>query len=99
EGDFLQPGLALDDDLALVHTREWVRRLQTGLLTMEEARRLEIPYNQHVVRAFWLHAGGSILAARLALKDGLAYNIGGGFHHAYPGHGEGFCAINDIGVE
>ena len=98
EEDFVQPGPALDEDLALVHTKEWVRRLRTGLLTMEEERRLEIPYNQQVVRAFWLHAGGSILAARLALKDGLAYNIGGGFHHAYPGHGEGFCAINDIAV-
>jgi acetoin utilization deacetylase AcuC-like enzyme len=50
------------------------------------------------VRAFWLAAGGSILAARLALKDRLAYNVGGGFHHAYPGHGEGFCAINDVAV-
>ncbi len=98
EEDFLQPGSALDEDLMLVHTREWVRRLRTGLLTREEERLLEIPYTEQVVRAFWLHAGGSMLAARLALRDGLAYNIGGGFHHAYPGHGEGFCAINDIGV-
>jgi len=98
EEDFLQPGSALDEDLALVHTREWVRRLRTGLLTQQEAQLLEIPYNDQVVRAFWLHAGGSMLAARLALRDGLAYNIGGGFHHAYAGHGEGFCAINDIAV-
>ena len=98
EEDFLQPGLALDEDLALAHTREWVRRLRTGLLSYEEARRLELPYTEAVIRAFWLAAGGSILAARLALRDGIGFNIGGGFHHAYPGHGEGFCAINDIGV-
>lgn len=98
EQDFVQPEPALDEDLALVHTKEWVRRLRAGLLTLEEERRLEIPYNQQVVHAFWLHAGGSILAARLALEDGIAYNIGGGFHHAYSGHGEGFCAINDIAV-
>jgi acetoin utilization deacetylase AcuC-like enzyme len=96
--DFLQPGLALDEDLQLVHTREWVRRLRTGLLSFDEARRLEIPYNETVVRGFWLHAGGSMLAARLALRDGLAYNLGGGFHHAYAGHGEGFCAVNDVAV-
>lgn len=96
--DFLQPGSALDEDLMLVHTREWVRRLRTGLLTFQEAARLEIPYTQSVVRGFWLHAGGSMLAARLALRDGLAYNLGGGFHHAFPGHGEGFCAINDVAV-
>jgi acetoin utilization deacetylase AcuC-like enzyme len=98
EDDFLQPGFALDEDLMLAHTREWVRRLRTGLLTFQEAARLEIPYSQTVVRGFWLHAGGSMLAGRLALRDGLAYNLGGGFHHAYPGHGEGFCAINDIAV-
>jgi acetoin utilization deacetylase AcuC-like enzyme len=98
DADFIQPGSALDEDLMLVHTREWVRRLRTGLLTREEERLLEIPYTEQVIRAFWLHAGGSMLAARLALRDGLSYNIGGGFHHAYPGHGEGFCAINDIGV-
>jgi acetoin utilization deacetylase AcuC-like enzyme len=98
EDDFLQPGSALDEDLMLAHTREWIRRLRTGLLTFQEAARLELPYSQSVVRGFWLHAGGSMLAARLALRDGLAYNVGGGFHHAFPGHGEGFCAINDIAV-
>jgi acetoin utilization deacetylase AcuC-like enzyme len=96
--DFLQPGPALDEDLMLAHTREWVRRLRTGLLTFQEAARLEIPYSQSVVRGFWLHAGGSMLAGRMALRDGLCYNIGGGFHHAYPGHGEGFCAVNDTAV-
>jgi acetoin utilization deacetylase AcuC-like enzyme len=96
--DFLQPGFALDEDLALAHTHEWVRRLRTGLLSYEEARRMEIPYTETVVRGFWLAAGGSILAARLALRDGIGFNVGGGFHHAYPGHGEGFCAINDIAV-
>ena len=98
EDDFMQPGYALDEDMMLAHTREWVRRLRTGLLTFQEAARLEIPYSEQVVRGFWLHTGGSMLAARLALRDGLAYNLGGGFHHAYPGHGEGFCAVNDVAV-
>jgi acetoin utilization deacetylase AcuC-like enzyme len=98
EDDFLQPGSALDEDLMLAHSREWIRRLRTGLLTFQEAARLEIPYSQQVVRGFWLHAGGSMLAARLAQRDGFAFNLGGGFHHAYPGHGEGFCAINDVAV-
>jgi acetoin utilization deacetylase AcuC-like enzyme len=45
-----------------------------------------------------LAAGGSILAGRRALEDGWAANIGGGFHHAYPDHGEGFCVIHDVAV-
>jgi acetoin utilization deacetylase AcuC-like enzyme len=50
------------------------------------------------VRAVWLCAGGSILAGRLALQDGAAVNVGGGFHHAYPDHGEGFCVLNDFAI-
>jgi len=50
------------------------------------------------VRAYWLAAGGSMLAADYALNDGVAISIGGGFHHAFPDHGEGFCMINDIAV-
>src|SRR5690606_26644034 len=98
EDDFVEPERALDEDLALAHTREWVRRLRTGLLSNHEAARLEIPYTETVVNGFWLAAGGTILTARLALRDGIGFHIGGGFHHAYPGHGEGFCAINDIAV-
>jgi acetoin utilization deacetylase AcuC-like enzyme len=59
---------------------------------------LEVPYSRELVEAFWLAAGGSMLAARLALEQGIGFNIGGGFHHAFAGHGEGFCAINDIAV-
>src|SRR5207237_10739599 len=63
-----------------------------------EEMELEIPYSPELVRAFWLAAGGSILAARHALKDGIAISIGGGFHHAFPDHGEGFCMIHDVAV-
>ena len=59
---------------------------------------MEIPYSPQVVDAFMLHTGGSILAAKRALEDGLCVNIGGGFHHAFPDHGEGFCMINDFAV-
>jgi acetoin utilization deacetylase AcuC-like enzyme len=51
-----------------------------------------------MVEGFWLMAGGTILAARNALRDGIGFNIGGGFHHAFAAHGEGFCAINDIAI-
>jgi len=59
---------------------------------------LEVPYSPELVKAFWLAAGGTILAAQTAVRDGFGCNLGGGFHHAYPGHGEGFCAIHDVAV-
>jgi len=97
-GDFVEPPPASDDDIALVHHREYLRKLQTGKLSYVEVLRMEIPYSPELVRAVWLCAGGSILAGRLALEDGAGVNVGGGFHHAYPDHGEGFCVLNDFAV-
>lgn len=98
ETDFVTPAPAEFEDLLLAHDRGWVTRLRDGTLSYHEVLQLEIPYSRRMVDAFWLAAGGTILAARHALRDGGAYNIGGGFHHAYPAHGEGFCAIHDVAV-
>jgi acetoin utilization deacetylase AcuC-like enzyme len=96
--DFLSPQPASDQDILLVHTPQYVQKLKTGTLSAREELEMEIPYSPELVRAFWLAAGGSILAADQALKDGIAFNIGGGFHHAFPDHGEGFCMIHDVAV-
>src|SRR5205085_5313938 len=77
---------------------QYVHKLRTGTLSAREELEMEVPYSPELVRAFWLSAGGSILAADHALKDRVAINVGGGFHHAFPDHGEGFCMINDIAI-
>jgi acetoin utilization deacetylase AcuC-like enzyme len=96
--DFVMPTPATDEDILLVHTSEYVRKLKTGTLSRQEELLLELPYSEELVRAFWLAAGGSILAAEYALRDGVALNIGGGFHHAFADHGEGFCMIHDVAI-
>ena len=96
--DFVAPEPAEDDQILLVHKPEWVQKLKTGTLSYVDIMRLEIPYSKQMVDAFWLATGGTILAARHALREGLGFNIGGGFHHAFPGHGEGFCAIHDVAI-
>ncbi len=98
EGDFLTPDPAADEDILRVHTADWVFKLKTGTLSASEIMKLEIPYSREAVEACWLAAGGSILAGQAAFRDGFGCNLGGGFHHAYPGHGEGFCAIHDVAV-
>jgi acetoin utilization deacetylase AcuC-like enzyme len=97
-GDFVAPQPASDSDILLVHTPLYVQKLKAGTLSAHEELQLEIPYSPELVRAFWLAAGGSILAADHALRDRIAFNIGGGFHHAFPDHGEGFCMIHDVAV-
>lgn len=96
--DFIEPKPASDKDILRVHTSEYVYKLQYGTLTAAEELQMEIPYSEELVDCYWLHAGGSILAAQHALEDQIAFNIGGGFHHAFPNHGEGFCMIHDVAV-
>jgi len=96
--DFVTPRPATDQDVLLVHTPQYVEKLKTGTLSAREELELEVPYSPELVRAFWLAAGGSMLAADHALNDGVAISIGGGFHHAFPDHGEGFCLIHDVAI-
>jgi acetoin utilization deacetylase AcuC-like enzyme len=98
DGDFLTPHPASDQDILLVHRPEYVQKLKTGTLSAREELEMEIPFSPELVLAFWLAAGGSILAAEHALTDGVGFNLGGGFHHAFPDHGEGFCMIHDVAV-
>jgi len=96
--DFLAPQPARDADILLAHTPAWVTKLRNGTISPREELMLEVPYSAELVRAFWLAAGGSILAAQCALRDRVGISIGGGFHHAFADHGEGFCMINDIAI-
>lgn len=96
--DLIEPSPASEQDVMLVHSPHYVNKLMEGSLSAREELQMEIPYSPQVVDAFMLHTGGSILAAERALQDGVCINVGGGFHHAYPDHGEGFCMINDFAV-
>jgi acetoin utilization deacetylase AcuC-like enzyme len=99
ESDFIAPDPATDADLLLVHEEQWIRRLFDGTISLAEALRLEIPVSAQTLNAVRLMTGGTILAARSAVQNkGIGFNLGGGFHHAFAGHGEGFCAVNDIAV-
>jgi acetoin utilization deacetylase AcuC-like enzyme len=96
--DFIAPQPARDEDVLLVHTPLYVEKLRKGLLSTREELELEIPYSPELAKAFWLMAGGSILAADYALRDQVSVHIGGGFHHAFADHGEGFCLLHDVAI-
>ncbi len=97
-GDLVTPHPATQEDLLRVHTAEYLRKLRQGDLSEAEIRVLEVPWSKALVEAGTLAAGASIEAARCAKRDGCAIAIGGGFHHAFPDHGEGFCLIHDVAV-
>jgi len=95
---FLKPELARDEDILFVHTPKYVKKLKTGTLSPAELQTLEIPFSEELARFAWLNVGGTVLTAETALVDGLCVHIGGGFHHAFPDHGEGFCVLNDVAI-
>lgn len=84
--------------LELVHFPAYLAKLRSCALTPEELVQLEIPWNPEIAAGFLAMAGGTIETARLAVEHGIAMHLGGGLHHAFPGHGEGFCPVNDIAV-
>jgi acetoin utilization deacetylase AcuC-like enzyme len=97
---FVEPGPATWEQLARVHASEYLEKLQSGEFDLNELAQLEIPWSPAVVDGFRLMTGGTIEASRLALETPgrRAFHIGGGFHHAFASHGEGFCLFNDVAV-
>jgi acetoin utilization deacetylase AcuC-like enzyme len=86
------------DDLLLVHTADYVDRFTRGELSSDEVRKLGFPWSNALVERSYRAAGGTVAAARHAMIHGVAMNLAGGTHHAFSGHGEGFCVFNDVAV-
>jgi acetoin utilization deacetylase AcuC-like enzyme len=97
-GDILQPEPLDTSTLELVHSREYLVKLESSRLSAAEQRRLGLPWSEALWQRSRLASAGTLLAARAALDHGLAGNLAGGTHHAFADHGEGFCALNDVAI-
>jgi acetoin utilization deacetylase AcuC-like enzyme len=98
ESDFIRPQTIALEDVLRVHERGYVERLIDGTLSEQEILQMELPYSKGLMDATLLGCGGTLEAARLALRSGAACCLGGGFHHAHPDHGEGFCILHDVAI-
>lgn len=97
-GEFIEPEPPSREDLLLVHTPEWTDKVLSGALSLREQTTLELPFSPAISLAHQLAVSGTVLACQDALERGVGLHVGGGSHHAFPGHGEGFCVLNDIAV-
>ena len=84
-------------DLERVHTPAYVDDL-LGARVSAATLRSELPIREDVIAGFLAMAGGAITTARLALEHGVGFHVGGGLHHAFADHAEGFCYVNDVAV-
>jgi len=98
EGDTLHPEPASWEVVGLAHGPEYLGKIRDGSLSPQEQQLLEVPFSPELREASLLCCGGTLLAAEQALAQGVAVHLGGGFHHAFRGHGEGFCLLNDVAV-
>lgn len=95
--DLLEPPPATRELLELAHESAYLDDLE-ALRWTPRTMYSELPLEADIVRAFSLAASGTTLAAREALARGAVAHVGGGLHHAYAGHAEGFCYVNDLAV-
>jgi acetoin utilization deacetylase AcuC-like enzyme len=93
-----EPPRVAPDDLLLVHTPEYVAQVTTGTLPPGEQRRIGLPWSEAFVERAYRVVQGTCEAAEAALVHGVAMNLAGGTHHAFPHRGEGFCTFNDVAV-
>jgi acetoin utilization deacetylase AcuC-like enzyme len=106
QSDLVEPPPATWDELALVHTSDYLARMREGSVTTEELAQLQLPWSAEIVEGFRTMVGGTVKAARVACgfdrsgagSSNVGIHIGGGLHHAFPNHGEGFCPFNDVAV-
>lgn len=96
--ELLQAEPASYEHLLFVHTPDYLDRMLGGLMSDREMRRIGFPWSEALVDRARRSVGGTIAACRIALVEGSAANLGGGTHHAYPDHGEGYCVFNDVAV-
>jgi acetoin utilization deacetylase AcuC-like enzyme len=105
-GDIVEPQPASWDELALVHTSDYLTKMREGTLSSGDIAEIELPWSVETVEGFRLMVGGTVQAAKIACGLGeftihnckVSIHIGGGLHHAFPNHGEGFCPFNDVAV-
>jgi acetoin utilization deacetylase AcuC-like enzyme len=89
---------ASEGELALVHAPVYVGAVAEGLLSPAQQREIGFPWSARMAERARRSVGATIAAARAAMDEGLAANLAGGTHHAYPERGSGYCVFNDVAV-
>lgn len=93
-----QAAPATQAQLTLVHQPGYINALCAGELDDKAMRRIGFPWSEFLIRRSLQSVGGTIRTMQLALQQGIALHLSGGYHHAFAGEGAGFCLFNDLAV-
>ncbi|WP_088279230.1 histone deacetylase [Ideonella sp. A 288] len=94
----VEPEPATDGELALAHVPDYVTDVTEGTLSEAALREIGFPWSERMVERSRRSVGATIAAARAAMVEGVATQLGGGTHHAYAHKGSGYCVFNDVAV-
>ena len=98
EDQFIEAPPLPSVDALRVHTPRYWHAVLEQRLDKKESRKLGFPQSGALVQRARRSAMGTLLAARDALNGGIGLNLGGGTHHGYADHGEGFSVFNDMAI-
>ncbi|MDP5186635.1 MAG: histone deacetylase [Alishewanella sp.] len=93
---FTEAPAALPADLSCIHASHYVEALCSGTLDAKAMRRIGFPWSEQLIARSLQSIGGTLHTAELALAQGLAVHLSGGYHHAFHDFGSGFCLFNDL---
>jgi len=98
ESAFFRPQALSHSQILSTHSSAYLEKLLKGEISASEQRKIGLPVSRKLVDRGMVISGGTYECIQHAFTDGVALNIAGGTHHAYPGHGEGFCVFNDFSL-
>lgn len=96
DSNFYQPLAVSELELCQVFNPDYVKPLISGALDIKAMRRIGFPWSEQLIQRSLTAVGGTVLTAKLALEQGKALNLTGGYHHAFANYGSGFCLFNDL---
>jgi acetoin utilization deacetylase AcuC-like enzyme len=96
--DIFSPDPCADEIILLTHDAEYLLKLKEQRLSEKEQRHIGFPQSEQLTKRELIITQGTIDCCSYAMKEGVALNVAGGTHHAFPDRGEGFCLLNDMAV-
>ena len=95
---FYKPYACSDETLKGAHSESYIRSVKNKTLDESIIKKIGFPLVDSVVQRSLVATGGTVLASKLAITNGIACNTAGGSHHANFEGGAGYCVFNDVAV-
>ena len=96
--NFYKPYPCSEETLKRAHSEKYIKDIKNKTLSKEGIKKIGFPLLDSIVKRSFVATGGTVLASKLAIQNGVACNTAGGSHHASFDGGAGYCVFNDVAV-